>query len=145
MPNLCNELIGSFDQLLRGYRPQAMWLIENAVIETRPAPQLRLNHNPIVRAPRAEPFGFLWSKNSQNRHFQQPCQMHRPAVVANEEPTKRHHRQKRANLQAYRMTALQPGRVGRIARIQKPQDVRIVFSQNMAGHFTEPRSAPPPP
>src|ERR1700694_5449939 len=90
--------------------PQTMGFAENAVIETRPAPDLRLNHNAIVGAPRPEPFRLLWSKNSHYRHPQQPCQMHRPAVVANEEPAKREHRQKRAKLQTHRVTPLHPGR-----------------------------------
>src|SRR6202165_1813880 len=120
-----------------------MGFTEKAVIETRPPPDLRLNHNAIVGAPRAEPFRLLWSKDSHYRHLQRPGQRHRPAVVTNEEPAKREHRQKRGKLQTHRVTPLQPGRVGRNARIGKPQDVRIVFSQNMARHFGELLVAPP--
>ena len=85
---------------------QAIGLVENTIIKTWAAPELRTDHDAVTWAARAEPLGPLWTEDGHNRHVQQVRKMHGTAVVANKKPAEREHGQKSAKIQAHCVATL---------------------------------------
>ena len=91
-----------------------MGLVENAIIKTRPARKLRMDHDAIMRAARTKPLGPLRTEDRHNGHIQEVRKMHRAAVVAKQKATVRKYGQKKTKIEAHRV---QPPHRGNIARI----------------------------
>src|ERR1700755_593468 len=102
--------------------PQAVRLVKDAVVETRPAAEFGTDNHPIAVAEWRPPKRLAWAENSHDRNVESRREMHRAAIVADGElaTTENSHElsQWERNLRELAVVA----RSRTLSRILKPND-----------------------